>query len=323
MSFGRPGPDALVKTLRAQLDAGKPARAQGAALPAHLKRLAASTVAAQAHEDPRTSGALVAAAAAGDRSAELPLYVRVAADLERTAARLAGNAALDREDLHQEGALRLIEDIRSGLVSDKFGGNVGPYIGRAVRRSLVDLADSQRPGRPVIPGRERRRLREALTATLTEDGEYNVLAAVMYAQSRFDWTLRTFWAVHGSMFGGSVQWTEPTGTASLTYADTTPDADATDALARVEDAEDVRRMLDHADLNDREREVIEAVHGFTGPAVTNDQAAELLGLSTRHVKRLRSAALAKLSAAAAALGLTRDQPPTHQKEATTCASIAA
>ncbi|MEV6908064.1 sigma-70 family RNA polymerase sigma factor [Amycolatopsis sp. NPDC051071] len=287
------------------MDAGKAVQAQGAALPGHIARLATSGLAEEAHEDTRTAPDLVADIAQGDRAAELPLYVRVATDLERTAARVAGDAALSREDLHQEGALRLIVDVRAGLVSASFGGAIGPYIGRSLRRHLVDLVDSQRPGRPPIPGRERRRLREALNATANEDETYNTLAAVQYARTRFGWSLAHFWAVHGSAFGAPVQWNDA-ASSGLSFAETTADPAAAEALARVEDRDDVRRTIEHAELTLRERDVIEAVFGFRGLAATTEETAELLGMSTRHVKRLRASALAKLTRAADAIGVTRE-----------------
>ncbi|MGW4829512.1 sigma factor-like helix-turn-helix DNA-binding protein [Amycolatopsis japonica] len=287
------------------MDAGKPVQAQGAALPGHIARLATSGLAGEAHEDTRTTPDLVADITQGDRAAELPLYVRVATDLERTAARVAGDAALSREDLHQEGALRLIEDVRAGLVSDSFGGAIGPYIGRSLRRHLVDLVDSQRPGRPPIPGRERRRLREALNATTNEDETYNTLAAVHYARTRFGWSLAHFWAVHGSAFGAPVQWNDATG-SGLSFAETTADPAAAEALARVEDRDDVHRTIEHAELTLREHDVIEAIFGFRGLAATTEETAELLGMSTRHVKRLRASALAKLTRAADTIGVTRE-----------------
>ncbi|MFD8496226.1 RNA polymerase sigma factor [Amycolatopsis sp. NPDC059657] len=306
MTTGNARQSELVTTLRKQIDAGKSVQAQGAALSGHIARLASNTVAGEAHADPRTTPELLAGVTKGDHSAELPLYVRVATDLERTAARIAGDSALSREDLHQEGAVRLLEDARSGLIGERFGGNVGPYIGRAVSRHLVDLVDSQRPGRPKVPGRERRKLREALNATAHEGGTYNTIAAVQYARSHFGWSLAAFWAVHGSAFGTPVQWDDAATTAGLTYADMTADPTATDELDRVEDREDVRRLLERANLTDREREVIDAVCGFTGSASTNEEAAELLGVSVRHVRRLRSSALEKLGMAADEIGITHE-----------------
>lgn len=305
MTTGSARQGALVATLRDQLDAGKPEQAQGAALPGHIARLATNTLAGEAHADPRATEELVTEVAAGGRAAELPLYVRVATDLERTAAGVASDGALSREDLHQEGALQLIEDARSGMVTEKFGGNVGPYIGRSLRRHLINMVDSQRPGRPPIPGRERRRLREALNATLNESGSYNMLGAVQYARAHFGWGLAHFWAVHGSAFGAPVQWNDPAKAGGLTFAETTPDHTAADALEQVEDRDDVRRIFDGADLMPRERDVINAVHGFTGPAATNEETAELLGMSVRHVRRLRASALTKLTNAAAGIGVAR------------------
>ncbi|WP_410576652.1 sigma factor-like helix-turn-helix DNA-binding protein [Amycolatopsis sp. lyj-108] len=288
------------------MDAQKPIQAQGAALPGHIARLALSGLAGEAHEDFRETPDLVADIAQGDRAAELPLYVRVATDLERTAARVAGDAALSREDLHQEGALRLIEDVRAGLVSERFGGAIGPYIGRSLRRHLVDLVDSQRPGRPPIPGRERRRLREALNATVNDDGTYSTLAAVQYARNHFGWSLAHFWAVHGSAFGAPVQWNDASNSGGLSFAETTADPAAAEALARVEDRDDVHRTIEHAELTMREHDVIEAIFGFRGLAATTEETAELLGMSSRHVKRLRASALAKLTRAADAIGVTRE-----------------
>lgn len=306
MAIGNTQQGALITTLREQIDAGRPEYRRGAALPGHIARLANNGLAGEAHADPRETSELVTVVAAGDRTAELPLYVRVATDLERTAARIAGGGVLSREDLHQEGAAQLLTDIRSGMVTEKFGGNIGPYIGRSLRRQLIDKVEGQRPGRPPIPGRERRRLREALSATLNEGETYNILGAVQYARERFGWGLAHFWAVHGSAFGTPVQWSDPTTPDGPTYAETTADPEAADALGRVEDRDDVRRIFDQADLTPREREVIDAVHGFRGAAATNEETAELLGMSARHVKRLRASALAKLTEAAADIGVTRD-----------------
>ncbi|WP_158633060.1 sigma factor-like helix-turn-helix DNA-binding protein [Amycolatopsis sp. WAC 01376] len=297
------------------MDAGKAVQAQGAALPGHIARLATSGLAEEAHEDTRGTPDLVADIAQGDRTAELPLYVRVATDLERTAARVAGDAALSREDLHQEGALRLIEDVRAGLVGDRFGGAIGPYIGRSLRRHLVDLVDSQRPGRPPIPGRERRRLREALNATANADASYNTLKAVQYARNHFGWSLAHFWAVHGSAFGAPVQWNDASSSGGLSFAETTADPAAAEALARVEDRDDVQRTIERAELTLREHDVIEAIFGFHGLAATTEETAELLGMSTRHVKRLRASALAKLTQAADDIGVTREHGADNDEQA--------
>ncbi|WP_410591116.1 sigma factor-like helix-turn-helix DNA-binding protein [Amycolatopsis sp. lyj-23] len=303
------------------MDAGKPVQAQGAALPGHIARLANNALAGEANADPRTTPDLAHAAAAGDRGAELPLYVRVATDLERTAGRVAGDAALSREDLHQEGALRLIEDIRTGMVTERFGGAVGPYIGRALRRYLVDLVDSQRPGRPPIPGRERRRLREALNATMNADDTYNTLAAVQYARNHFAWTLGHFWAVHGSAFGAPVQWGDSATSAGLTFAETTADPAATDAFDRVDDRITAHSIIEHAELTMREHDVISAIFGLHGLAATTEETAELLGMSTRHVKRLRASALVKLGRAAAGLGLADDEDQPEDQPAATVPDI--
>ncbi|MFF0144650.1 RNA polymerase sigma factor (sigma-70 family) [Amycolatopsis sulphurea] len=310
MSTGTTQQGALATTFREQMDANRPVQAQGAALPGHLARLASNVLAGNAHADHRDTPDLVSAAAGGDRAAELPLYVRAAADLERTAARATGDSALGREDLHQEAAIRLIQDSRSGMISEKFGGKVGPYIGRAIRRHLVDLVDSQRPGRPPIPGRERRRLREALNATMTTAYTYDTVAAVQYARAQFGWTLRHFWTVHGSVFGTPVQWGDAATGGGLTFAETTADPAAADEFDRAEHRVTVRRLIDRADLTARENDIINAVYGFTGTAATTEEAAALLGMSSRHVKRLRASALTKLMHAASDIGLAGAEAPT-------------
>lgn len=301
-------PSTFAITLRAQLEEGRPDAARGAVLPAHLRRLVTNTTAISAHADSRDVVTLVVDIGNGDRTAETPLYVRAAPELERVAARAGGDSALSREDLHQEAAVKLIEDARSGMLADKFGGSIGPYVGRSVRRHLMDLVDSQRPGQPTVPGRERRRLREALNATLTELGDYDIFGAVQYALGKFEWSLQMFWTVHSSMFARAVRWEDSATDTGLTYAETIADPVAGQRFARVETRQDARRIVNQAGLTARERDVINAVWGFTGPACTAEQAAELLGMSARHVKRIKASALEKLAHTATGLNVHRTQP---------------
>ncbi|MBM7770605.1 DNA-directed RNA polymerase specialized sigma24 family protein [Actinokineospora baliensis] len=293
---------AFADVLRGRVGEGRPPHLRSTSLPGHLARLAGSSAAALAFADRRTTRELVEDVEVADPSAEEPLYVRVAADLDRVAGRLPADSAYGRDDLHQEGAVKLLTDARSGAISARFGGEVGPYLGRDVRRFLLDLVDTHRVGSPSIPGRRKRQMREALTATLNRDSEYDVLAAVTYAQNRFGWSLRYFWEIHAAMFAVPVPWhAEEPGEVSL--HEVTEDRAAAEALTRVTVREDVTRLRGAADLTRPERDVLAAVTGEDGPVRTQAEAAADLGISPRHVRRLYSSALRKLSAAAAELGI--------------------
>lgn len=287
----------LSETIRSGLDAGKPSAYQAAALPKMLKALSVNTAAARAFEDPRTTDVLLKDVAAGDRSAEAPLYVRVAAELDRMAASAVGSSAFDREDLHQEGALRLIEDARSGKIVNDFRGKLGPYLGKAVLGHLRNIASTQSAGKPTDPGRLTQKLREALRKTADEDANYDLIAAATYARTKFAWTLATFWDVHRMMFSSADDLhREPVAGYSL--AETMVDPAADDALARVEDIETVRALLTSKHLSTRDREVVDLVFGFNGPMLSESEAGKVLGISQQAVSKAKARALDVLRAVA-------------------------
>lgn len=301
MSLDRPNQGAFADTLRHGLGGGKPDHLRATALPGHLQRLANSGVASIAHADTRTTAELVKDVAAGDRSAETPLYVRVAPDLDRAAARVPGDSVMSREDLHQEGAERLIRDTRAGIVTEKFGGNVGAFLGGAVRTDLMQMALANRPGAPAIAPQQRRNLRAALVATADDDGNYDVSAAAMHAVQKYGWTLRLFWAVHASMFAETERWDAPLADG-LTVAEVTADETGGDALARVEDRDTARRIREAARLTAEEADVLDAVTGVDGHVHTTAEAAERLGMPPRTVERRKASAVAKLREAADLIG---------------------
>lgn len=285
----------LAEQIRHGLDAGKPAAYQGAALPKILRGLATNTAAAHAHEDPRTTAELLAAVHSGDRDAETALYVRVAPELDRVAARAVGSSALDREDLHQIGAERLIADARNGKLAETFGGNIGSYIGVALLGEMRDEAGKQSPGKPNDPTRLAQKLRLALRATTDPDGEYNLIAAAAYVRARWQWTLGTFWSVYGQMFNSSNDFHTATG-AGYTLAETLADDGAAAALDQVETAEIVRDLRNRAGLSARQRDVLNQVFGFDGPALSDTEAARTLGISQQRVSKIKNDAIRALRA---------------------------
>lgn len=289
----------LADQIRHGLDAGKPAAYKGAALPKILRGLATNTAAAHAHEDPRTTEELLAAVRSGDRDAETALYVRTAPEVDRVAARAVGSSALDREDLHQIGAERLIEDARNGKLAETFGGNIGSYIGVALLGEMLDEANKERPGKPNDPTRLTQKLRLALRATTNPDGEYNLIAAATYVRKRWQWTLETFWAVYGQMFNASNDFHTTTRTG-YTLAETLGDDSATAALDRVETAEIVRDLRVRAGLSARQRDVLNQVFGFDGPALSDTEAARTLGISQQRVSKIKSDAIQALRAVSCA-----------------------
>jgi hypothetical protein len=303
MSHNQGNQGAFADTLRHQHGAGKADHLRATALPGILQRLSNNPLASAAHADRRTTEELVKDVAAGDRCAETPLYVRVAADLDRSAARVPGDSVMSREDMHQEGAERLIRDTRAGIVTEKFGGNVGAFIGSAVRTDLMQLALALRPGAPAIAPQQRRNLRAVLISTADEHGNYNVSAAAMLAVSKYGWTLRLFWAVYSSMFASSDRWDTEDG-SGLTVAETTADETGADAMARVEDRDTARRIRETARLTAEESDVIDAVTGVDGHVHTTAETAERLGLPPRTVERRKASAVAKLREAADLIGAT-------------------
>lgn len=285
----------LAGQIRRGLDAGKPTEYQGAALPKILRGLATNSAAAHAHEDPRTTVELLDAIRFGDRDAETALYVRVAPELDRMAARAVGSSALDREDLHQIGAERLIEDARNGKLAERFGGNVGPYIGVALLAEMRDEASKQSPGKPNDPTRLTQKLRQALRATTDADGEYNLIAAAAYVRARWQWTLGTFWSVYGQMFNSSNEFHTTRGDG-YTLAETLTDDSAAAALDQVETAEIVRDLRNKAGLSARQRDVLNQVFGFDGPALSDTEAARTLGISQQRVSKIKNDAIQALRA---------------------------
>jgi len=249
----------------------------------------ASAATIEPHDDPRTTSELLRDIEAGDRSAEAPLYVRAVSDLDRMAAIAVGSSAMDRDDLHQEGAYRLIVDARSGKIRESFGGQLGPYVGRAVLGHLRNIASTQAPGRPTDPTRLTQKMRQALRATADEFGEYDLVAAAVYARGHFQWDLSTFWEVYRVMFAGTEDLYEVAETHSSDEA-------ATD-LDRVETVETVRAIMTSGILAPREREVIATVFGLDGPALEESDAATVLGISRQAVNRTKNSALAKLAIA--------------------------
>jgi RNA polymerase sigma factor (sigma-70 family) len=289
----------LGSSIREGLDAGKPTEYRAAALPKLLKTLSNNTVAEHAFEDPRPTDVLLKDAAAGDRAAEAPLYVRLASELDRMAAIAVGSSAFEREDLHQEGALRLIEDARSGKILADFRGKLGPYLGKAILGHLRNVASTQSPGKPTDPGRLTQKLREALRSTADEHGEYDFVGAATYARKNFSWGLSTFWDVHRMMFSAADDLhKEPAAGYSLT--ETIGDPTAEDALARVEDTETARALRASAHLSPRDREVVDLMFGFDGPALSESEAGKVLGISQQAVSKAKARALDVLRAVAEA-----------------------
>jgi len=277
------------------LDVGKQAAFRGAALREMLGALARNTCAAAAWADPRDVTELVAAVANGDRTAEGPLYVRAAADLDRVAGRAVGSSAMDRDDLHQEGAVRLITDARSGKIADDFGCNLGAYIGKAVFAHCLNVACTQAPGKPTDPTRLTQKLRQALRVTADADGEYDLIAAATFARERHGWTLATFWDVHKIMFSATDD-LYSVDREGYPLADTLGDSAAVDAFERVEVIETVRALLKAGELAPREREVIDLLFGVDGPMLAEDEAARVLGVTRQSVNKSKRTALAKLGA---------------------------
>ncbi|MBM7770880.1 RNA polymerase sigma factor (sigma-70 family) [Actinokineospora baliensis] len=252
-------------------------------------------VAVHAFADARETNALVAAVERGERAAETALYLRVAGELDRVAAGAVGSSAFDREDLHQEGAERLIRDARAGVIRNGDGGTVGTYIGRVIARHLLNVASTQRPGRPTDTGRMAQKLREALRNTADSDGEYDVMAAVTYAQQRFAWRLETFWAVHRSMFAPTETWESAAGDRH-SLADTMSDPGGPDDLARVEIIATARALLESTHLSRREREVLGCLFGFSGPALSEVETGRVLGIAQSTVSKTKTKALQTLRA---------------------------
>lgn len=309
MSTSHTDAGAFADTLRARLNSGRATHAVSTALAGHLQRLAVSAAAAEAERDRRSTVELVEDVEVGDPTAETPLYVRSAVVLDRVAGRCGTDGGISREDLHQEAAEALIVDARSGFISEHFGGVVSAYANVSLRRRLTEMVLSQRPGAPAIPGRNRRKMREALTATTNAAGDYDMIAAVQYVRERFEWSLSTFWSVYAGMYAPVSQWHMASGPSStMTYAETTPDPVAADALAAVETADEVRRMRNAAMLTRLESDVLDATYGFDGHLHTDDETGERLGITPRHVRRVRVSAVAKLREAA---GVQPDTAATH------------
>ncbi|MEU5693885.1 hypothetical protein [Actinosynnema sp. NPDC020468] len=263
-----------------------------------LRTLVANTTAAALYEDPRTVDELLFDASADDRSAEAALYVRFAADLDRVAARAVGSSAMDQDDLHQEGAIRLIADARSCKIGADFGGNVAAYLRRAVFTHLLNIASTQSSGKPTDPTRLTQKLRQALRATSRPDGEYDLIAAAAYARTKHGWSLATFWEVHNTMFAGAVDLYQWNGHDRRNLADTIGDPAAEDPLARIEVVQTVRALLASDVLARREREVVCAVFGLDGPALSDTEAAIVLGISRQSVNKSKRVALSKLASLA-------------------------
>ncbi|MCP3800216.1 hypothetical protein NLX83_13200 [Allokutzneria sp. A3M-2-11 16] len=267
----------------------------GTALPRLLARLARSTAAAERYADARTNRELLDAVVDGDRAAETALYVRMAGKLDSVATKAAGGSAMDREDLHQEGAERLITDARNGKIRDAFGGEIGPYLGRAVLGHLRNVASTQSPGKPSDPGRFAQKLRQALTKTADEHGEYDITAAAIFAREHFGWTLATFWEIHDRMRSAPVEHRIPTQ-SGYTVAESMPDRSAEDALARVEAIETARVLRSAGHLSAREREVIDLLCGFGGPVLSEKDTARVLGMTQQAVNKIKRKAFATLRA---------------------------
>lgn len=284
----------FVTGFRKDLDHGR-GQFAGAVLRDLLRLLANNTSAAVAWADPRSVAELLEDAADGDRSAEGPLYVRSAAELDKVAARAVGSSAFDRDDMHQEGAFRFITDARNGKIRADFGGNIGAYLHKAVFAHLLNIACTQSPGKPTDPTRLTQKLRQALRHTADADGEYDLIGAAAYARDRFGWTLATFWDVHRTMFAGTEDLYVPDGDGR-TLAEALADPSAEDALERVEVIETVRAMLAANILARREREVINLLFGMDGPALSEDEAAVLLGVTRQSINKTKLRALAKLGA---------------------------
>ncbi|MGO1050764.1 RNA polymerase sigma factor [Crossiella sp. CA198] len=272
----------LITDIRAGLDAAKPPEHRGAALPRMLRSLATSSTAATDYADPRSTPELLAAVAEGDRAAESALYLRAAPELDKIASASVGSSALDREDLHQEGAERLLADARSGKIRNQFGGHLGPYLGLAIRGHMVNVAGTQVCGKPSDPGRLTQKLRQSLRATATVDGEYDMVAAAAHAREHHGWALDTFWAVRDVMFGQY----EP-----LSAAEMVADDAVADRLARVGVITEVRALRAAARLSPREREVIDALYGEEQSTVS---AATTLGVSRQAVSKSHLSALGKM-----------------------------
>ncbi|MEO6089260.1 MAG: hypothetical protein ABIQ18_39725 [Umezawaea sp.] len=287
----------LVTDIRNGLDHGTPHAYRGAALPQMLQALSRNTFAAHVFADPRSTPDLLNAVTLGDKDAEAPLYVRCAAELDRMAATAVGSSALDREDLHQEGALRLITDARSGKITNDFAGNLGPYLGRAVLGHMRNIASTQSPGKPNDPGRLTQKLRQALRATSDADGNYDLIGAATYARTHFAWTLETFWDVHAVMFAVADDLYSRNG-GGYTLGETLGDTDATDALNRIENIETARALMASPVLAPREREVLGVLMGFDGPALSEGEAGKILGVSQQAIWRIKRVALGKLAAIA-------------------------
>jgi RNA polymerase sigma factor (sigma-70 family) len=288
-------PVTLSDDIRYAINANRSIAAGATALPKMLKLLVNNTAATAAHDQPRPTADLVRAVSKGDHSAEEELYVRAAPELEVMAAKAARGSAHDVEDLHQEGAERLITDARAGKISERFGGELGPYLGRAVLAHLRNVASTQQIGRPTDPGRLAQKLREALRKTADKDGQYNLVAAAEYAHENFAWRLNTFLAVHRMMFAGAddLHQESPDGYA---LAETLADPSAQDTLTRVEAIESARALRNSGALTAREREVIDCLYGFNGPALSEAEAGKVLGVSQQAISKTKTKALAALRA---------------------------
>ncbi|MGW0523030.1 RNA polymerase sigma factor [Crossiella sp. NPDC003009] len=271
------------------------------ALPRLLRRLATSSTAAAEYADPRGTPELVAAVADGDRAAETALYLRAAPELDRIAAGSVGSSALDRDDLHQEGAERLLTDARSGKIRHDFGGHLGPYLGRVVRGHLVNVAGTQVWGKPSDPGRLTQKLRQSLRATMSPDGEYDMVAAAAHAREHHSWTLTTFWQVRDLMLG-TPEALHAAAAGGVSLAETVADTASAVALARVETVDQVRALREVARLSPREREVVDALYGWSGPQLSAGDTATVLGISRQAVSKAHLGALAKLRAHTESIG---------------------
>ncbi|RZS39177.1 hypothetical protein EV193_104393 [Herbihabitans rhizosphaerae] len=300
-------PTQLATTLRAQRSPNAPA---SHALPGHLARLAGNTLAQAALADLRTTDVLVKDATDGDRGAELPLYVRVAGEIDQAAGACASAASvLGRDDLHQEGVARLLEDVRAGVIGTTYGGQVGPYIGRTLSRHMRHLADSIRAGAVTANDREKRRVRSALRATITEDGEYNPIAAYGYLRAkhaddpRQRMEFSTFMSILSALTSVTVQWSSPVnGDSTLTYADVV--ADPHDAFEEVERHELAHQIWDAAPLTRVERDVMALRTGLAGERLRENEIADRLGMTDRGVRAVRARAEKKLGATAEKLDIT-------------------